>query len=249
MANDWINDPNFNPDDFAYGLFVTNSGEDFRPTETGVGEDDEVDWFGESNVHELNQRQFGNGSVSDASVVPIIRRSNISADETDGGYINWPTSGSAATQRATDEARERERINRARNRNPRGMAEGSTTTDSGSDDKGRFDSRTTNAIEYAREQLQSQRKRDGRKKTDDREGIGEVSPDSRVVNKGRLSVAPEFAGCSFRGTFQKLQTLGNGEWVLQVKCLIQDGDEVKKLDKSQGLILRISIERVPITEQ
>lgn len=241
MSDAWTNDPNFNPDGFASGLFSTPSYEDET---TGLGKDDEIDWLFDPNDYQSDQRQHGDGTISNGSTVQNIRDSHTQADSTDGRYIDRSPNGSAATQREHDQAREHERLDKARNHQPAGMASDTTGQHAGSDDEGRVDSRTADAVKWASEQLR-------RNRVAGNEGDDYLSGNTGVASNAKLRIleAPEFDGCSFRGHFQRLTTGGTGEWILQIKSLVQDSDQIIKLNKSRGLVLKITVERVPITQQ
>lgn len=253
MPNGWFNDPDFSPDEFAGGLFGRRIGKDDEQSTTGLTEYDEVDWLIAADERESAERTIRNGADGSGETIVSIHRGDKIADQDDRGSIAGAIARHPSSNHTTDVARERERVDKAQHQDTGRVADGPTRFDQRSDDQGRANGRTNDAVKYAREQLARERgdERPGEGGEGvDNEGTPNFPRDTGIVHRRpTIYQSPTFNGCEFRATFQKLQTVGNGEWILQLKSWIDDSDEVKKLDKSQGLVLRITIERVPIGEQ
>lgn len=233
MPYDIFTDPNFSNDDFASSVFTSNVPmDDYTPEQDG--EDNEgIHW-----------PEYPDGPNNLSRVIEHDGRSSQISESANHGYTDRPVPIRPATQRVTDERRESERIDRARNDSGK-VARRSATNDSGGDGKGRFSDKVKRSIEYAREQLE----RDG--DTDDSQETNGVSPNPRVKRKYdvvRVSRPPEFTGCTFKCTFQKLMTVANGEWILQVRSTYGDNEEIQKLAKSHGIVLLAHIERAKIDD-
>lgn len=235
MENDWFDDPNFDPDDFASSLFGIDSQDDTdgtSPTPTAtISNNGDVSTI--STTVESREHPYGGNDNQESS--HFLQGNGSSAVDVDGRYSNRPTAKHPATERATTNAREQERIQRAR-----GVVERLATDDGGSNNQGRYDTRTTRAVEYARANLKQQNTNSD---TATDKGLTTFKKD---YTKRGLIRPPQFTKCTFRGTFYKMQTVGNGEWMLQIRCLYEDGDEIKKLDKSAGMVLKITVERNPV---
>lgn len=219
---------------------------------------DWADGFGDNdpiNVWEL-ETDSDDDSQSEQIIYGEYPSDNVYGNESLPGQRD----NSTQSTKTADEARNRERLTRARldsGRLPRLPAYG----DAGVNEKRRLDEQNTKALNEA-----IRRWRGGRENTnptataqsdtgvnlaeterapdtDNNRETSILQPNPGVVTPLPLP-KPEFEGCEFEAVLHRLYLTANGEWIVQLKVLFEYKAQARKLDVTSGMALNVKITQV-----